>query len=1119
MVNKKIKGLLFILLILFCIAAVNAENNNTVSDTTDNINVESNTNIIATADDSDDISVGTFSDLNKTINDTNIELKKNYTYNNATDFDFKNGIDITKDTTINGNGFTINGNNSAKIFNVASGVTLTLKNIKLINANSTTGGAIYSTGNLTLINVTFTQNNGHIGGAIYSIRGTVTIINSTFDKNTAESSGGVINSGGNITVINSTFTNNNAAATGGAIFGNKNITITNSNFTNNTATANGGAVYCNGNINVANSNFKNNTARNGGAIQATNSVTIANSNFDKNKAEQSGGAISNYNNGVTVNNSTFTNNNATNGGAIYSNNGNSNINSSKFIGNNATNGGAVYYENTNIQINPDVTLTVENSTFSENNAALGDDIYTKYYTAVLNNKWSENSYANIYAQNTVVGTSVVTILAGVNDRTLYVTSSDSRFKLNATVFADGASVGGYDLIITDEYNNMYNTVYLGNGTYEMSESALANFTERSYTAVMNDTYVYNYYVENGTVINNKENITIDIFVDEDVFSGETVTGNIELKDNQGKIANITGQVTVKIGNKEYVVNVTNGTGKFAIDNEFSNNNHTITAIFNGTTQYNPTNGVANFTVNKPDLKLNINVSNITYGEDLTADITVTDENGQIANITGQVTVEISGNIYTVNVTNGVGKLVVSDKLNAGNYTMTVLLNATTKYNSANATANFTVNKADSSIVVNAPDISYGENETVTIIMNSDINGEVTVYINGEEITVEIKNGTGKLILDNLKIGEYAFEVEFNGNDNYNPSNATGEFSVKRADVVLEVEDLTKYYGEDDKLNITLKDLDGNLLANDTVKITINGVTYTRNTDSNGQIFMSINLNPGVYETTVSYGSIVKNVTVTIKTTIESNNVVKYFKNGTQYYATFYNVDGTPLANTNVTFNIHGVFYTRETNNNGVAKLSINLNPGEYIITAINPVNKQMYANNITVLSTIAGSDIVKYFRNGTQYYATFYDANGNPLANTEVTFNINGVFYTRTTNNDGVAELSINLNPKEYIITAINPINGETYANKITVLSIIESEDLQMTTNNRQAFKATILDEQGSPLANTNVTFNINGVFYTRTSDANGVVSLNINLLAGKYIITTYFNGLSKANTITIVEA
>lgn len=65
------------------------------------------------------------------------------------------------------------------------------------------------------------------------------------------------------------------------------------------------------------------------------------------------------------------------------------------------------------------------------------------------------------------------------------------------------------------------------------------------------------------------------------------------------------------------------------------------------------------------------------------------------------------------------------------------------------------------------------------------------------------------------------------------------------------------------------------------------------------------------------------------------------------------------------------------------------------------------------------------FRNATQYYAKFIDTSGNPLANRAVTFNINGVFYTRNTDDSGYAKLNINLRPGTYILTAYNPVNNE----------------------------------------------------------------------------------------------
>ena len=49
------------------------------------------------------------------------------------------------------------------------------------------------------------------------------------------------------------------------------------------------------------------------------------------------------------------------------------------------------------------------------------------------------------------------------------------------------------------------------------------------------------------------------------------------------------------------------------------------------------------------------------------------------------------------------------------------------------------------------------------------------------------------------------------------------------------------------------------------------------------------------------------------------------------------------------FNINGVYYTRQTNASGVAKLTINLQPGNYILTAYNPITSEQKGFNVKVL--------------------------------------------------------------------------------------------------------------------------------------------------------------------------
>ena len=81
----------------------------------------------------------------------------------------------------------------------------------------------------------------------------------------------------------------------------------------------------------------------------------------------------------------------------------------------------------------------------------------------------------------------------------------------------------------------------------------------------------------------------------------------------------------------------------------------------------------------------------------------------------------------------------------------------------------------------------------------------------------------------------------------------------------------------------------------------------------------------------------------------ADNLVKFFRNDSQLYISLIKCESKSVHNTNITMNINGVLYNRTTNENETAKLNINLNPGEYILTTINPLTNIQMSYNITVL--------------------------------------------------------------------------------------------------------------------------------------------------------------------------
>lgn len=268
--------------------------------------------------------------------------------------------------------------------------------------------------------------------------------------------------------------------------------------------------------------------------------------------------------------------------------------------------------------------------------------------------------------------------------------------------------------------------------------------------------------------------------------------------------------------------------------------------------------------------------------------------------------------------------------------------------------------------------------------------------------------------------------------------------------------------------------------------------------------------------------------LTNKSSIISNDLEKYYKDDKGFCATFYNENGTPLTNKNITFSVNGVSYIKTTDNNGTAKLNINLESGNYTIISYNPTTNETITNNITVLSSINGNDLTKYFKNATQYSVTLYDKTGKALVNKTVRFNINGIFYERKTNEKGVAKLNINLDPGNYIVTVYNLITGEEKSNNLNNASnVILPEGYVipvMFIGNGKAYaqcRATTLDEKGNPLANQLVTFNINGIIYKGTTDKFGIIDAIIYVNAdwgNTYHICTATFGESFASQTVIVK-
>ncbi|MEF2929634.1 MAG: adhesin, partial [Methanobrevibacter smithii] len=386
---------------------------------------------------------------------------------------------------------------------------------------------------------------------------------------------------------------------------------------------------------------------------------------------------------------------------------------------------------------------------------------------------------------------------------------------------------------------------------------------------------------------------------------------------------------------------------------------------------------------------------------------------------------------TANYTyNGVGNQTVTATLSDGN-----ILKLNVTFYRIDTFTNMTISN-------NAP--QTGDYITVNVVVRDKngklLNGSVNVYLNSVlKGTISLINGMGSFDVLAEKTGPCEIFVNYTGDlDNSYSSNMT-IVSVKNTQMNVSVSD------SDSASNVTFT-VDFDHVANGFVFVTIGGVTYNATVSGKEAKVIVPPLAVGKYDAIVSYNGVV-NKTVAVNISPDRNpvlnisDIVMIYKDGTRMVAVLTDYLGNPIANAIVYFTINGKTYNKTTDVNGTASMGLNLASNVYKATVsyngsdkYNAVSKNI---TVTINPTIISKDLVKMYQNATRFYAKFTDSTGKAIANKEIRFNINGVFYTKKTDKDGVADLGIMLRPGNYILTAYNPVTGEEKGFNITVKSLI----------------------------------------------------------------------------------
>ena len=421
--------------------------------------------------------------------------------------------------------------------------------------------------------------------------------------------------------------------------------------------------------------------------------------------------------------------------------------------------------------------------------------------------------------------------------------------VNVTVTI-GAASGNVTITIGDEYNK---TVGVTDGVISVIVPGLTAGDK-----TVNVTYNGNYkYLPSSN--------STDFTVSGADVSMIVITQNVTYGENEiiTVYVNAEGNVTFRIDNNDYgTVNITDG--KAVLNVPLEAGNHTVEAIYNGAPGFNSTSLKANFTVEKADPIMSIDVQNIIFGgvEHIRVHV----------NAEGDVTIRVIGTgiVETISLENGEKDIILragpSDSyegnatlniynLRGGRYPVEVTYNGNGNYNKLTASTEFEVYKADTSMYIEAePYIDAGEDQTINITLSSvKATGWVYVYLAGRVSPRPVFDGLANYTTPLLESGKYQYVIIYEGDENFNPYIARGTFevgdapSLKDVSIDLDVEPYL-YAGETQVINITMSDSE----ATGRVTIILDNNNYTRILDNGVANFTTPVLPGGNYTVVVIY---------------------------------------------------------------------------------------------------------------------------------------------------------------------------------------------------------------------------------------------------------------------------
>ena len=565
------------------------------------------------------------------------------------------------------------------------------------------------------------------------------------------------------------------------------------------------------------------------------------------------------------------------------------------------------------------------------------------------------------------------------------------------------SNGNVSLINNKEISNKNNPTILAKGGVSLQNNSFVNYIDITHggTIYSNTTTIV---LDGKTSYLSPQNI--------DLYATITDDNNNSIKISDFRFLEGSDSYLANYENNEYIYN------NFILNNSKS---YTFTAI---TTPNLINNKIISGKIiaNVVDIKIILDKDSIKYNEIINATIIL-----ESSNITGTVSFLIDNIEQKVFDINGQPMIFEIKDLNIGEHNITAIYSGDSNYKSSNSSQKITVNKLDTQITADNYIFTYGDNLIIEAnVGNDDATGNITLTVNKVEYTENITNKKAIFKIPTLNVGNYKFNVRYNGNQYYNAINTNNSISIQKLnifDMNIAYSPVEITYGDQIILNVTFNE-------NQTGKVSfdINGAKYVEDLINGKATFILNNLNAGhhiivpTYTGDINYESKNRTIEFTVNKANSTINVIvknniTYGENATLIITS--NTDGKTKINVGNFEKIVDVI------NKGASVEIPNLDAKDELYN----VEVLFYDENNNYKNT-TGTTVLKVNKAQPSFNININDINYKETATLNVTFanDIKGYANITISNNEGFELKFANTDiGNELFSQELNNLNAFTY--------------------------------------------------------------------------------------------